>query len=72
MQVHNYNYSLYPDIYHHGIKGQKWGVRRFQKKDGSLTNAGKQRYSDETYFKNQTNASNSKPKQTASRVFKKK
>lgn len=33
-------------IYHHGIKGQKWGVRRFQNKDGSLTNAGKKRYND--------------------------
>lgn len=33
-------------IYHHGIKGQKWGIRRFQKKDGSLTTAGKKRYSD--------------------------
>lgn len=30
---------------HHGIKGQKWGVRRFQNKDGSLTRAGKKRYS---------------------------
>lgn len=29
---------------HHGILGQKWGVRRFQNKDGSLTVAGKQRY----------------------------
>lgn len=29
---------------HHGIKGQKWGVRRFQNTDGSLTAAGKQRY----------------------------
>lgn len=28
---------------HHGIKGQKWGVRRFQNKDGSLTSAGKKR-----------------------------
>ena len=32
------------ELYHHGIKGQKWGVRRFQNKDGSLTNAGKKRY----------------------------
>ena len=30
---------------HHGIKGQKWGVRRFQNADGSLTVAGKKRYS---------------------------
>lgn len=29
---------------HHGILGQKWGIRRFQNKDGSLTNAGRKRY----------------------------
>lgn len=29
---------------HHGIKGQKWGVRRFQNADGSLTDAGRKRY----------------------------
>lgn len=29
---------------HHGIKGQKWGIRRFQNKDGSLTKDGKARY----------------------------
>lgn len=28
---------------HHGIKGQKWGVRRYQNKDGTLTAAGKKR-----------------------------
>lgn len=28
---------------HHGIKGMKWGVRRYQNKDGSLTSAGKKR-----------------------------
>lgn len=28
---------------HHGIKGQRWGVRRFQNRDGSLTNAGRKR-----------------------------
>ena len=34
------------ELYHHGIKGQKWGVRRFQNKDGSLTPAGEKRYGD--------------------------
>lgn len=29
---------------HHGILGQKWGIRRFQKTDGTLTSAGKKRY----------------------------
>ena len=33
------------ELQHHGIKGQKWGVRRFQNADGSLTTAGKQRAS---------------------------
>ena len=32
------------DLQHHGIKGMKWGVRRYQNNDGSLTPAGKKRY----------------------------
>lgn len=32
------------ELYHHGIKGQKWGVRRFQNPDGTLTSAGQKRY----------------------------
>lgn len=32
------------ELYHHGIKGQRWGIRRYQNKDGSLTAAGQKRY----------------------------
>ena len=32
------------ELYHHGIKGQKWGIRRYQNEDGSLTKAGIKRY----------------------------
>ena len=39
-----YNYSRSPELYHHGIKGQKWGIRRYQNEDGSLTKEGASRY----------------------------
>lgn len=40
------------ELEHHGIKGQRWGVRRYQNEDGSLTTAGKKRYneSEKTYI----------------------
>ena len=40
-----YMRPLRPDeLYHHGVKGQKWGLRRFQNADGSLTADGRKRY----------------------------
>ncbi len=36
------------ELYHHGIKGQRWGIRRFQTKSGSLTNLGRKRYSSDS------------------------
>lgn len=41
------NYMPYEQqdfLMHHGIEGQRWGIRRYQNPDGSLTNAGRQRY----------------------------
>ena len=43
------------ELTHHGIKGMKWGVRRFQNKDGSLTPAGKRRYDEPNQGTNSTN-----------------
>lgn len=41
--------STYGYLAHYGILGQKWGIRRYQNTDGTLTAAGKVRYSKEIY-----------------------
>ena len=41
MSEWSYNYDY---LCHHGVQGQKWGIRRYQNADGSLTPEGKARY----------------------------
>lgn len=47
MSYEYYTYSS--ELYHHGVKGMKWGVRRYQNADGSLTEAGKKRERKQAY-----------------------
>ena len=57
--VYNGQFVSESELYHWGIKRMKWGVRRFQNEDGSLTSAGKKRYDDDSTGSDKRTSSNS-------------
>lgn len=64
------DYRYYSELYHYGIQGQKWGVRRYQNEDGSLTAAGKERYGSGQKYTNPDGTLSEKGREKRQRLVK--
>ena len=64
-----YGYIKHSELSHHGILGQKWGVRRYQNADGSLTAEGKMHYSDGHTKKNKISSKKEAKSNSLKKLF---
>lgn len=55
-------------LQHYGIKGQKWGVRRYQNADGSLTSDGKKRYGSSDGSRSKTSEADAQKKERVKKI----